>query len=171
MSTPAISTIEPQVSEHRRLGSSSLRAHPQEYTAHFANALRFAVCDLFSLTDAGARRASVLVALFQRGLLRGRSLFLVLHLPLLIRHAVDDLAALVLAQRETLGVGGFLHPVAEAIAAEARKVHQIDVLHVGARTQMLDQTAEHRGFELGLGLGVNGHGGVLVLSPCNMGPD
>src|SRR3954452_24449604 len=103
----------------------------------------------------------VLMPRVECGLLRGRGFLLVLRLPLLIGHAVDLLTALVLSERNTLVVGGFLHPVAEAIAAQAREIHQVDVLHLGARTQMLDEAAEHRGVEFGLGFFVESHEAIL----------
>src|SRR5262249_52949126 len=68
-------------------------------------------------------RTSVLVAAFlEGGPALGRRLALVLRLPFLVGHAVDDLAALVLAQRHALGIGRVLHPVGQAVAAEARKI-------------------------------------------------
>src|SRR3954447_10169879 len=106
----------------------------------------------------------VLMPRVECGLLRGRFFLLVLRLPLLIGHAVDLLAALVLSERNALSVGRFLHPVAEAIAAEAREIHQVDVLHLGARAQMLDEAAEHRGVEFGLGFFVESHGDFPALS-------
>src|SRR5262249_751135 len=77
---------------------------------------------------------------------------LVFRLPLLERHAVDRLAALVLGEWHALGVGRVLHPVREAVAAEAGEIHHVDVLHVGARAQMLEQAPERSSFELGAGL-------------------
>src|SRR3954466_936423 len=74
------------------------------------------------------------------------------RLPGLIGHAVDRLAALVLADPDALGVGLFLHPVRQAVAAEAGQVHQVDVLDVGAPAQVLDQAPENGGFEFGFGL-------------------
>src|ERR1700754_64732 len=62
--------------------------------------------------------------------------------PGLVRHAIDRLAALVPAERHALGVGFLFHPVRQAVAAEARQIHQVDVLDVGARTQMFDQAPE-----------------------------
>src|SRR6185437_15798796 len=44
--------------------------------------------------------------------------------------------------------GGLLVPVREAVAAEAGKVHEVDVLHVGAVAEVLHQPPESRGFEL-----------------------
>src|SRR5262249_6513214 len=88
----------------------------------------------------------------------GAGLALGLGLPFLIRHAVDRLTARVLAERDAALVGLFLHPVGQAVAAEAGEIHQIDVLHVSARAQVLDEAAKNRGFELGAGLVVEGHG-------------
>src|ERR1051325_6517297 len=92
----------------------------------------------------------------ERRLLLGRGVLLMLRLPLLERLAVDDLAALVLGHRDALGVGRVLHPVRQAIPAEAGEVHHVDVLHVGAAAQVLDQAAVDGGFELGAGLVVHG---------------
>lgn len=58
-------------------------------------------------------------------------------LPLGIRHAVDRRSALVL--RETASLG---HPIAQTVAAKARKPHQIDILHVGPMLEMVDQAPE-----------------------------
>src|SRR5262245_27263386 len=105
----------------------------------------------------GQRHRSMLLAcFFERGFLVGRRLFLILRLPFLERHAVHGLAALVLRHCHALGVGGILHPVRQAVAAEAGEVHQVDVLHVGARAQMLEQAPERGGFELRAGLVVHG---------------
>src|SRR4029079_4644284 len=98
----------------------------------------------------GADCASMLIRgrrLLERRLLLLRRLFLVLGLPLLERLAVDDLSALVPGHRNALGVGGVLHPVRQAIAAEAGEIHHVDVLHVGAATQMLDQALVDGGLE------------------------
>src|SRR5262249_52092059 len=89
-------------------------------------------------------------------------LFLVLGLPLLERLAVDDLAALVLGHRHALLVRRLLHPVGEAIAAEAGEIHQVDVLHVGTAAQVLDQAAIDGGFEFGAGLLVHGNSSLRV---------
>src|ERR1044071_4498502 len=97
--------------------------------------------------------------LFERRLLFGRSLFLIFLAPLVIRHAVHNLAALILAHRKALFVGGFLHPVRQAIATEACEIHHVDVLHVGARSQVLNKSPVDRGFKFSAGLVV--HGGLL----------
>src|SRR5262249_23409812 len=56
------------------------------------------------------------------------------------------------------------HPVRQAIAAEAGKIHQVDVLHVGALAQMLDEAPERGGLELGAGLVVKRHGASFRLT-------
>src|SRR5262245_41808886 len=109
----------------------------------------------------------------ERRLLLGRGLLLVLRLPLLERLAVDDLAALILGHRHAFSVGRVLHPVRQAIAAEAGEIHHVDVLHVGAAAQMLDETPVHGGLKFGAGLIVHGklpvsgprysRGGVLAI--------
>src|ERR1700742_877173 len=66
-------------------------------------------------------------------------LFLKLRFPGLVRHAVDGFTALVLGHCHALGVGRILEPIRQAIAAEAGQIHQIDVLHISARPQRLDQ--------------------------------
>src|SRR5215813_14933528 len=68
--------------------------------------------------------ASVFVAgRVERGALLRARLALVFRPPFLVRHAVDELAALLLRHRHALGVGCFLHPVGQAVAAELREVH------------------------------------------------
>src|SRR5690242_6668537 len=89
------------------------------------------------------------------GLLLRRRLLLVLLAPLVIRHAVDDLARLGVAQRDALFTGRLAIPPRQAVAAEAGEVHQVDVLHVGALAQMRDQRAERRRLEFGPGLVVH----------------
>src|ERR1700728_4459215 len=69
--------------------------------------------------------------------LLGRCGSLKFFLPGLIGHAVDSLAALILAHRDALGVSFFLEPVGQAVATEARPVHQVDVLNVGTTAQRL----------------------------------
>src|SRR4029077_9232667 len=140
-------------------------ARPESITTRLAASRRKSVIETTGVMDSGlaaARRPGMtnllLMALFTRRLLRGRGFLLVLRLPLLVRHAVDRRAARLLGKRHALFVGGVLPPVRQAVAAEAREIHQVDVLHVGARAQVLDQAAEHGGLELGLGFVV--HNGV-----------
>src|SRR5579883_53191 len=101
---------------------------------------------------------SVLVLrLVERLLLLGRGFLAVLGLPLLVRHAVDDLARLGIGYFDALLARLLAIPARQAIAAETGQVHQVDVLHVRARPQMLDQAAEGGGLEFGLGLVVHGN--------------
>ena len=55
-------------------------------------------------------------------------------------------------------VGGGLVPLGQAVAAEAREVHQVDVLHVLAAVQVGDQPAKGGGFKFQALL--IGHGGL-----------
>src|ERR1700761_3310304 len=89
-------------------------------------------------------------------LLVARGLFLVLGLPLVVGHAVDDLARCGIGDLDALLARLLAIPAREAIATEASQVHQVDVLHVGALLQVRDQAAESGGFEFGLGLVVHG---------------
>src|SRR5215470_8565794 len=100
----------------------------------------------------------LVAGLLERGLLVLGSFFLIFRLPFRERHAVDPLAALVLGHRHPACIGGILHPVRQAVAAEPGKVHQIDILDVRARTQMLEQAPERGGLEFGSGLVVERHG-------------
>src|SRR6266478_3061034 len=96
-------------------------------------------------------------------LLFGGRFLLVLFAPLVVRHAVDDLTRLGVAERDALFLRRGAIPFRQAVAAEAGEVHQINVLHVGALAQMRDQRAVGRGFELGAGLVVHLH--LLMLPP------
>jgi hypothetical protein len=87
-----------------------------------------------------------------RGKLLGTGAALKGRLPGLVGHAIDSLAAFVLAQGRTLGVGFFLEPVGQAIAAEARQIHQIDVLNVRAGAQMRDEAPKNRSFQFRSGI-------------------
>src|SRR5580704_10227054 len=98
------------------------------------------------------------------GELFGSRLRLKSCLPGLIRHAVDRLTALILAHCRPHGVGFFLEPIRQAVAAEARQIHQVDVLNVGAGPQMLDKTPKYRSFKFRSGFVVNRHG--LSCSNC-----
>src|SRR5713101_2760433 len=95
---------------------------------------------------------SMLMAGGETGFLLGARLFLILRLPFLVRHAVDDLARLGIGQVDAALAGGGTVPFRQAVAAEAGKVHQIDILHVLALAQMLDEAAEGRGLQLDAGL-------------------
>ena len=104
------------------------------------------------------------------GLLLLRGLLLMLGLPFLVRHAVDELAALVSRERHAAGLGCFFHPIRKAVATEAGHIHKIDVLHIGPGAQMLDQPAESGGFELRLKLVVERHEGTpfAKLNPFSL---
>src|SRR3954467_11022833 len=103
-------------------------------------------------------RGSVLVGcLVEFGLLFVRGFLLILGLPLVVWHAVDEFAALFSRERHAMRSRCVFHPIRKTIAAEAGKIHQVDVLHVRTRPQMLYEPAECRGFELGLGLFIKGH--------------
>src|SRR5258706_8680859 len=97
------------------------------------------------------------VALLHRCELLGAGRTLMGRLPGLVGHAVDDFAALVLAHVNAFGVGFVLEPIGQAVAAETREIHQIDVLDVGAGAQVLDEAPEHRGFKFRSGFVVNRH--------------
>jgi hypothetical protein len=92
-------------------------------------------------------------------------------LPGLIGHAVDSLAALVLAHRQVFGVGFVLEPIGQAVAAEACEVHQIDILDVAAGAQMLDKAPEHRGFKFCSGFVVKRHRGISPVISLFHGED
>jgi hypothetical protein len=81
--------------------------------------------------------------------LLGRRFFLVALLPFGVRHAVNLLAGIVEADFYVEVVGRGLVSLGQAVAAEAGQVHQVDVLRVGATTQVLDQTAKGGSFEFG----------------------
>src|SRR5712671_8053190 len=105
-----------------------------------------------------SNRASMpAMAFLHRRELIGTGRPLICRLPGLVRHAVDGLAALVLGHRSAFGVRLVLEPVRQAIAAEAREVHQVDVLDIGAAAQMFDEAPEHRGFKFRSGFVVDCH--------------
>ena len=91
---------------------------------------------------------------------------LVLGLPGLVRHAVDCLAALVLAHGEATLVCGILEPIGQAVSAEARQIHQCDVLDVSPLTQMRDQAPEHGRFEFCSGFVIDRHGRYPAFAVC-----
>lgn len=70
--------------------------------------------------------------------------------PFLIRHAINRL--------QSIRIGEFVHaqflgsrmvPFGQAIAAEIGDDHELDVLHLGMRAEMIHQPAEYRGLEFG----------------------
>jgi hypothetical protein len=92
---------------------------------------------------------------------------LMFRLPLVIRHSVDELSRLF---PRYIGPPRFcciLIPIGKAISAETRKIHQVDVLHIGPLSKMLDKTAQHRRLELGVEIGIDwGHGLPCLLRLC-----
>src|SRR5439155_3436470 len=102
------------------------------------------------------RASAVLVGGGELVELLARRLGLVARFPALIRHAVDDLARLLVGEVEPALLGGGAIPFRQAVAAEACKVHQVDVLHVGALAEMLHQAAKGRRLQLDAGLVVHG---------------
>src|SRR5436190_21053357 len=107
------------------------------------------------------RSCSMLVGrLPEFGLLLLRGFLLILGLPFLVRHAVDELPALVSRQRHAARFRSVFDPIRKTVAAEACKVHEINVLHIRMRTEVLDEPAECSGFELGAKLVVKRHGEV-----------
>src|SRR5580693_7216714 len=105
------------------------------------------------------------IGFFHRTKLLGAGVALISRLPGLVGHAVDGLAALVLAHGRAFGVGFLFKPVGQAVAAEARQIHQIDVLDVATGTQMFDQAPEHGRFKFRSGFLVNRHDHTLVRCP------
>src|SRR5260221_2637213 len=85
----------------------------------------------------------------------GRRFALIKLLPRVVRHAVDHFARRRIAQRHALFLGGGAVPFRQTVAAKARQVHQVEILHVGALLQMRDQTPERGGLELDSGLVVH----------------
>src|SRR5690606_21436906 len=106
---------------------------------------------------------SVLVRLGEGLFLLGARLFLMLRFPLIIRHAVHDLARLRVCQRLAGLLRRLAIPARQAIAAEAGQIHHVDVLHIRPLAQMLDQAAEGGGFEFRAGLVV--HASLVHLGP------
>ncbi len=98
-------------------------------------------------------------ALLELGLLRRGGFPLVHRLPGLVGHAVDLLPRFGPRQGHVPLLRGLLDPVRQAVPAEAREGHEVDVLHVRAGPQVRHETAEGRSLEFGLGGGVEvGHG-------------
>jgi hypothetical protein len=95
---------------------------------------------------------------------------LVFGFPVIIGHAINVVACIVLAEGEAFFRGGILQPVGQAIAAEACKVHQIDVLHITSLLQMADQTAQDCRLQFRLGFIVHVHGLEIELGGTNYKP-
>src|SRR5215470_17416828 len=91
----------------------------------------------------------VLVRLVEGLLLVARGFLLVLGLPFVVRHAVNDLARLGVGDLDALLARLLAVPARQAVAAEAGQIHQVDVLNVGALLQVRDQAPEGGGFEFG----------------------
>src|SRR6185295_3806211 len=98
------------------------------------------------------RLAVSLLALGKRRLRVRACLLLIASLPFAGRHAIDDLARLILFQGDALLSGGFAIPIAQAVPAEAGEVHHVDVLDFSTAAQMRDQAAECGGFKFSSGL-------------------
>ncbi len=99
-------------------------------------------------------RGGIAGGVIERLLPRGARLRLVAALPRLERHAVDVLPGRGLVEGEALRPGGVLQPGRQAVAAEARKRHEVDVLHIGPLAQMRRQPPE--------GGSLEPHEGVVV---------
>src|SRR5690606_5154475 len=117
---------------------------------------------LISTSSSGMRRRSkdgnrspatsvarALRALLECGLLLRARLGLVLLLPLGVWHPVDDFPGRLVVHVDAALLGGGPIPFRETVAAEARQIHQVDVLHLGMGAEMLDQGAEGRSLQLG----------------------
>src|SRR5687768_8047812 len=85
-----------------------------------------------------------------------------LGLPLVVGHPVDRLARVGVGELDATLGGGRPVPLREAVPAEPREVHDVDVLDVGALPEVLDEAAERGGFDLDTGL-VRNLGGHV---PC-----
>src|SRR5262245_12836067 len=94
---------------------------------------------------ARARRRLVFVLRIEGLLLLRAGLFLMLRLPFVIGHAVDDLPRFGIGQFHAALLGRFAIPARQAVAAEAGEIHQVEILHVGALPQMLHEAAESGG--------------------------
>src|SRR5690554_776431 len=67
---------------------------------------------------------------------------LILRLPFVHGHPIENLARFVFAHLDSARVRGLLIPTAQAIAAKSGEVHHIDILHIGALFhQVLTQSA------------------------------
>jgi hypothetical protein len=73
-----------------------------------------------------------------------------LGFPLFVGHAIDVGFGFFTRQDLALLFSRRDQPLRQAIAAKARQVHQIKVLHVGTGLQVCQQAAEGGGFESGL---------------------
>src|SRR5215813_9274968 len=94
-------------------------------------------------------------------------LLLVFRPPLVIGHAVDDLARFGIGEGKTALSGLGAVPFRQAVAAEACQIHQIDILDIRPLSQMRHETAKRCSLELGAGLVVHR---ILLLWPGPMWP-
>ncbi len=76
--------------------------------------------------------------------------------PFIKGHAVENLTRFHFADLDTPLGGGLVVPAAEAVPAESRIVHHVDILHIGPGPQMIAQTAKGGGFEFNAGGVVHG---------------
>ncbi len=81
------------------------------------------------------------------GLLKGLDLlvtgfFLVFLFPVGVRHAINHFQSAIVVQFSIELVAGRQHPFAQAVAAKARQVHDVDILCIGSVLQMGDQAAK-----------------------------
>src|SRR5260370_19654517 len=134
-------------------GPRGRRGNERQMVAHDPSARDYAGT---SPEDWGGKESVLVLRLVEGLLLVARRLFLVLGLPFVVRHAVDDLARLGIGDLDTLFARLLAIPARQAIAAEAGQVHQVEVLHVGALLQVRDQAAEGGSFEFGAGFVVHG---------------
>src|SRR5271166_1241856 len=89
------------------------------------------------------------------------------RLPGLVGHPIDAFAGLLLRDGEPALDGRLLIPIGEAIPAETRQIHQIDVLHPSVLAQMRNEPPEGRGLKLSRDSSINFAHGFLVSSPGN----
>ena len=75
--------------------------------------------------------------------------FLELVLPLTVRHSVYGLPRIRVADVHPAFLRGGQVPFRQAVAAETRQIHQVDILHIRAFLEVLYQAAERSGFDLG----------------------
>ncbi len=90
---------------------------------------------------ADALRHTLLVALESGQLGRAR-LALVALFPLAIGHAIHPFPGGVIIHRQPLFLGRGQVPLGQAIAAETREIHQVDILYIAATVQVFQQASE-----------------------------
>lgn len=89
---------------------------------------------------------------------------LIFRLPLLIGHAIDERSRLFPRYIASSRFCCIYIPIGKAIPAETRKIHQIDVLHLWPRSEVLDETAQNRRLELGLQFRIDSRHGLSLSS-------